>query len=413
MTNLSFIQENFFDSLFFAQEVAKKLNTRVANFHDLVNIRVKQDYDQSLVWNRWFTPFTTLYLGRYNDKRLIVVAHHLGPLNSKERFMQWAESGENQEESDRKDYGSAGLPKISQQEFADLVEGKFGEVSVLDFDEYYAKHGANIQSSFIHYMSAWDDPLLNALFGPKFHDFLDKHLEISSQNAKEKNKEEGAEYKLLEIGIRDRYGWHLFGKEKVDFPDNNPVALFLTFGRPSSYGNRDLSVATEIRAHEDDGYANFVVLNDENEDILTIDYDSKKHWSKCRVENLEKVPEMLVLMGTGPKLFSQYPKEGARCDTDEPMFEVLEIKRVGEDTFFQTELYGSPFLKYDISEVMAVAPEGANAYIINGEISGRETVSVPVRFFNVKVDEKRRILRGEEVASNLKLLLKINGVKMT
>ena len=412
MKNLSFIQENFFDSLFFAQEVAKKLNTRVANFHDLINLRINQNPDDSFVWNRWFTPLATIYLGKHNEKRLIVVAQHLGPLNNKERFLQWADSGKKDEGSERKQYGSAGLPKISQQEFSDLIEGKFGEVSILDFDEYYAKHGANIQSSFIHFADTWGDPLLKALFGPKCDDFLDKHLQISTDNAKKKRKEEGAGYKILELGIRDRYGWHLFDSNKVDFPDDEPIALFLTLGRLCDYMNRDLSLATEIRTHEDAGHANFVVLNNESQDVIAIKYDHEKHWSSCLVINEEKVPDFFVLINIGNKLFTQYPKKGARMDSGESMFKVLEHEKIGESTCFKTEIYGSPFLKYDIQEVVAIAPEGANAYIINGEISGRETATVPVQFFKVKIDEKQRVLRSSEVASNLELLLKINGVKI-
>jgi hypothetical protein len=412
MKNLAFIQKNFFDSLVFAQEVAKKFNTKLATFHDLINLRVNQNHDNSFVWNRWFTPFATLYLGRHNGRRLIVVAQHLGPLNNKERFLQWAESGKKDEDSDRRQYGSAGLPKISQQEFVDLIESKFGEVSILDFDEYYAKYGVNIQSSFIHFANAWDDSLLKLLFGAKCNDFLEKHLQISSDNAKEKNKKEGAGNKILELGIRDRYGWYLFDSHKVDFPDDEPIALFLTLGRLTSYSNNDLSLGTEIRTHEDSGHANFVVLNDENEDVIGIDYTHEKHWQDCLVENEEKIPDFFVLMSIGDKLFTQYPKDGARMDSGEPMFEIMECEKVGESTFFKTEIYGSPFLKYDIQEAIAVAPKGANAYIINGEIAGRKTATVPVQFFKVQINSRKRILRDIEVAGDLDLLLKINGVKI-
>jgi hypothetical protein len=412
MKNLAFIQKNFFDSLMFAQEVAKKSNKKLATFHDLINLRINQNHDDSFVWNRWLTPFATLYLGRHNEKRLIVIAQHLGPLNNKERFLQWAESGKKDDGSNRKQYGSAGLPKISQQEFTDLIEGKFGEVSILDFDEYYTKYGTNVQNSFIHFADAWDDPLLKLLFGAKCNDFLEKHLQISSDNAKKKGKQEGAENKILEIGIRDRYGWYLFSSNKIDFPDDEPIALFLTFGRLNSYGNHDLSLGTEIRTHEDSGHANFVVLNDENEDVLGIDYNYEKHWQDCLVNNEEKIPDFFSLMNIGDKLFTQYPKEGARMDSGEPMFEITEYETVGESTFFKTEIYGSPFLKYDIKEAMAIAPKGANAYIIDGEILGRETVNIPVQFFKVQVNSQQRILRDLEVAGDLDLLLKINEVKV-
>ncbi len=413
MKNLAFIQKNLFDSLTFAQEVAKKSNKRIATLPDLINLRVNQDHDNSLVWNRWFTPFTTFYLGKHQNKRLIVVAHHLGPLNNKEKFLCWTKSGK-KDENNREQYGSAGLPKISQQEFTDLIAGKFGKVSILDFNEYYAKYGMNIQNSFIHFTSAWNDPLLKLLFGDKCNNFLKKHLRISSNNAKEKNKQKGAGNKILELGIRDRHGWYLFNSTKVDFPDDEPVALFLTLGQLTSYGNHDLSLGTEIRTHEDAGHANFVVLNDENEDVISINYNHKDHWQNCLVENKEKTPDFFVLMDIGNnKLFTQYPKNGTRMDSGEPMFEVIKHEKIGESTFFKTEIYGSPFLKYDIQEAMTVAPKGANAYIINGKISVKETAAtIPVQFFKVQINDRRRILRNAEVTSNLNLLLKINGVSI-
>ncbi len=268
MKNLSFIQKNFFDSLFYAQEVAKRLNTRVANFHDLIELRINQDFDTSFIWNHWFTPLATLYLGKYNGKRLIVIAQHLGPINNKERFLQWADSGKRKEGSGNKQNGSAGLPKISQQEFSDLIEGKYGEVSILDFAEYYRKHGSNIQCSFIPYIKACEDPLLKALFGPKFKLFLDKHFQISFDNTQNKNKLEEAAHKILEFGICDQYGFWLFDSYGIDFPDDQPVALFLSLGRLTSYGRHDLSMVTEIRTQEDPGYARFVVLNDKNDDVF-------------------------------------------------------------------------------------------------------------------------------------------------
>ncbi len=63
--------------------------------------------------------------------------------------------------------------------------------------------------------------------------------------------------------------------------------------------------------------------------------------------------------------------------------------------------------------MQAVAPEGANAYIIDGEVSCREKGSVPVQFFKVKINEKQRVLRRDEVVGNLDLLLKINGINIS
>lgn len=92
-------------------------------------------------------------------------------------------------------------------------------------------------------------------------------------------------------------------------------------------------------------------------------------------------------MDVGDKLFAQYPKDGARMDSGQPMFEIIECRKVGEGTSFKTETHDPPFRKYDIQDVAVVGPKGANAYIINGKIFVRETAIVPVRFFKVQIND--------------------------
>ncbi len=68
------------------------------------------------------------------------------------------------------------------------------------------------------------------------------------------------------------------------------------------------------------------------------------------------------------------------------------------------------FLKYHIDEVCKLAPKGANAYHIIGEVQGRDTVTVPIQFYQVTPLTEKRILRNQEVMDNLDLLLEINNV---
>ena len=410
MKNLSFYQEKFCDALFFAKTIAEKTKCHIATLPDLINMRANKELGD-FVWEMWFTSLTTLYFGMHKDKRLIVVAHHLGPLNTKERLEEWGSSGSNDEGSDRKAYGSKGLPKITQNEFEDLISGKYGPVSVFDFDEYCRVFGPHIYPNNISSVLATRDYLLKSLFGEHFEEFVNKHLQISSDYAKKENKDEGAEYKILEFGIRDRYGWWLFSKDHKDFPEKEPVALFLTLGNPGFYGNNDLSVKTEIRTNEDFGSANFVVFSDPKEDTISIGYSPTKHWKRCLVDSDVTLDPFFSVIRLGNKLFVEYPKVGARMDTGEAMFEVIEINEVGNPTSFKTKDCWF-FLRYSIGEVKSVMPEGANAYEVIGDVSPGDIVNVPVQFFNIKADTSKRILSEKEVMGNLPLLLEINNVSI-
>lgn len=412
MKNLAFIHENFISSLLSAMEVAKKMKVRVATFPDLVKMRIN-NAEQSFVWNRWITPLTTIYLGKYQDKRIIVVAHHLGPLSTKERLLEWSVSGIKDEGSTREKYGYEGLPKVTQQEFNDLVEGKYGEVTVVDFEPYRQKFLEHLKGHHILADKALINPVLRALFGLETENYIAKHLEISTAYAKEENKVDNAGEKIFEFGLRDRYGWHVFTESKGNFPDEQPIGLFLTFGNPSHYANHDLSISTEIRIHEDLGYARFVVLNSENgvsDDIMDVDFNPKKHWKQCLVKSEEVVPDFFILSEKDKQLFTRYPKEGNRMDDNQIMFKVTHSKLIGKPTSFKTLIYGSPFLKYHIDEVKAIAPPKANAYMICGDIAPGEIVTVPVQFYRVEIDSSSRVLREEEVTNDLPLLLKINHI---
>lgn len=408
MKNLAFFQDKLIDSLFYALKVAKKLKVHVATLPDLIKIRTGAKED-SMAWDTWLTPLTTLYFGVYQDKRIIVVAHHLGPLTTKKRILQWAKSGVKDKGDDRVRYGSDGLPKITQQEFNDLVEGKYGEVIVIDFNDYSQKFISHLGNDHIITNNALADPLLKALLGSEMEKFVEKHYQISHAYAVAKRKQLNSGDKIFRLGIKDRYGWDLFSDSHCDFPDKQPIGLFLNLGRPSYWANHDLSVSTEIRTHEDLGCARFIVLNDVNDDIADITYSPFVHWKKCLVKSEESVPNFFVLSKGRGKYFAQYPKDGDRMDTGEIMFEVTNLKKIGEQTFFTTPIHGSPFLKYHIDEVMAIAPVGSNAYMICGAINPGEIVKVPVQFFKVEINNQYRILREKEVASNLPLLLQING----
>ena len=86
-------------------------------------------------------------------------------------------------------------------------------------------------------------------------------MAISTAYALAEKKDAHAEKKILQLGIKDKYGWLLFGGQ-CDFPDEQPIGLFLMLDRMSKYENHDLSISTQIITRDDLGLAKFVVLGD-------------------------------------------------------------------------------------------------------------------------------------------------------
>lgn len=408
MKNLAFNQKSLIDSLFYALEVAKALNTRLASFMDLAKIRINTEED-SRAWNRWVTPLITIYFGVYNNKKTIVVAHHLGPLYTKERLSEWANSGD--KESGRFKYGFPGLPKIIDQEFADLINGKFGKVSVIDYDEYITQHENLLINSYPDITSdqALADPIFQALFEDELEPFIRKHCGESEKYAKKEHKDPGAEKKILSLSFKDHFGWNPFYSKTNNFPVEKPIAFFMNFGCPMNCANHDLSMSTTIGSVCDLHLAAFVVMTDEKEDIVEIDFEAGEHWKKCLVESNEQIAEFNVLKQAGENYFVQYPKDGESMDSGQIMFPVTKIEKVGEPTFFQAKdcMF---FLRYLIDAVKEIAPNEANAYEITAKVRPGSLIDVPIQFYKIEFDSSKRILKREEVVNNLSLLLEINNV---
>jgi hypothetical protein len=384
---------------------------------DLAALRVAHDMNRSIIWNRWFLSSTTIYFGVYKEKRLIVIADHFGPLITDERFLEWEQSGEKDKGSTREMYGIEGCPKITQEEFNNLVEKKYGDVTLIDFDDYMINHNS-LYGKHITVSDALADPVLEKLLGhdrQSYEKFIEKCFSISEKNAQEQRKDAGAAEKILELSVEDRYGWDIFSlykKENLKFP-TIPIALLLTLGTPSFYGNNELSVSTEIHTMESLNYSQLVVLNDKKKPTVIVEYNPKKQWKECLTTNKEEFKETFFSLEGDEELFVEYPKktDGSYMDTGEIMFPLSDIEEIGEPTFFETNDCRF-FLKYHIDEVRKVAPTGANAYHITGEVSPGEKVQVPVQFYKVTPITEKRILRKKEVMNNLNLLLEINNIKL-
>jgi hypothetical protein len=125
-------------------------------------------------------------------------------------------------------------------------------------------------------------------------------------------------------------------------------------------------------------------------------------------------PQFHVLTEIGEQWFTQYPKAGDRLDTGEPKFRVTKLEKIGEPVTFRTTVGGYyGWMKYDIQEVRVIAPKGANAYYLAGDIQiistggNPEFHEVPIQFCKADVDYSQRILQDKELSSDLPRILRI------
>ena len=105
-------------------------------------------------------------------------------------------------------------------------------------------------------------------------------------------------------------------------------------------------------------------------------------------------------------------------DTGEPEFHVISLEKIGKPVKFTTTIGGyRGFFKYDIKEVEAIAPRGADVYTLAGDIEiishegNPEYHRVPVQFYRAEVDTSQRLIREDELCNDYKTLMKLINVK--
>lgn len=405
--NIMLLHDSTLTALNLAQALARQVNGHIATLPDIVQIRSLHETNTQ-VWDRWFSTHTTLYFGVYKDKKYIVVAHHLGPFKSPERLKKWSDTRDKR--NDRAENGFAGSPKITQAEFNKLMRGRYGKVYPIPFDEYYLTFHTTLEGKYVPPSEIMSNPLLRVLLGEYGSAFIEKHQKLSFAYAQENNKEEDASMKILQVALRDVYGcefYNPYDKEAYNKFPNEPAAFFVHISRLSYWGSDDLSISTDIYLSDDLGLVNYLVVQDPTQGIYELKFNPERDYEKYTVVNTEPVDEVLYLLAKGEEpQFTQYPKDGNSMNTGAIKHKVLSYEKIGEVTSFNTPTYGSPFLKYHLDEVIAIMPEGANAYMIIGDIDPAEIATVPVQFYKVEVDTANRILTSEEVMSNLSLLTK-------
>lgn len=414
---MAFFSENYRDAAKMARQFAGD-DGRIATLPDIIDARLATSLGKA-PWEQYFGTNSAEYFGFTEGKTpIIIVAHGVGPLSTPQGM---------QEAYDRtpepKHRVRAG-GRISRKEFKDLEKGKYGEVSIVDFTNYQNRYEYTFLDS-LYNTAALFDPLVNARLGPRTEEFIDRSSKESVYWAKEENeRRQKGEVEIYGLKITRRINSNEMLKVirvgdmsnlpyKFVSPDSEPLAAGLTIQQLVIMNNRALE--TDISPNEHLNPQRLVGIRGKGkiEDIIPSVYLD----SEVIAQNLDRfltpvngerqIPQLFRLQKAGDRWFTQYPKDGESMDTGELEYIVTNLEPVEDKKEFATEwggYYG--FFKYGLNEVIAIAPEGANAYDLAGEIKiDGDFHRVPIQFYRVEVDTSRYLPTSKELEANYENLI--------
>lgn len=417
---------------------------RIATMPDIVAARIETKPGDT-PWETYFTTTTAEYFGKSRKgKFILIVAHGVGPMSTLDGIRK-AYSWEYKDKT-RSHRGG----RITEQEFYDLEDGKFGEVSIIDIVEYCARY----EYPFIQHLrlsQALTDPVLKARFGPETEKYLLTHAEYSrAWHREQAGLDPGNRYNIPDHVhqpfLERRRDQHL-----QDGADNSdPFILGLdgaancSYGCPK-YGFRKLEdgyalahlVSTGSLCHSTHGGGESLILDTSCHEwwngvrLVGIQAGGSIRQGLHRGPDVEKLlrknwQDLLVwtnsteeigfraLVKIGERWFTQYPKQGDGMDTWEPEYVVTFMEEVGLPVQFRTTVGGyHGFFKFGMNEVQAIAPPTANAYFFVGDPTnewheGNPTHQVAmVQFYRITADPTKRMMRSDQLCHDFDTLMRL------
>lgn len=410
----------------------------LATLPEIVNARIVT-VPGEFPWEHFFTTHSAEYYGfSKSGRRILIVAHGVGPMATLDGTLK-AYSFEYKDKNKKQKGG-----RITEQEFWDLEAGKYGAVEIIDYDNYCNER----EYPFIDFLSlskALADPVLHARLGQNAETLIMHYAEAARawhlSEAEKMEKNSGnlsgfAEYKehirqehlamarpgsdpfLIRIQCAANCPYP-FGRNRShwEVEKGHAVAHLLSVSRPfdSSFdGNRCLLF--DVHCHEWlDGCRLVAIKQDGN---ITTDIHPglipealfKANWRKLfSPAGEQREIGFCSLMDFDRELFTQYPKKGNGVDTWEPEYLVGYPYVLGKPILFRTEKHDHPkFLKYDINDLRAIAPRGANAYLLMpGDLLPNGAPQCLVQFFKIWADTTRRLIRVSELAHNYQTMMNL------
>lgn len=416
---------------------------RLATLPDVITARLSTA-PGSTPWETYFTTMTAEFVGMSRGgNKIILVAHGIGPMTNMDGiFLAYGHEFKDKTRSRR---GG----RITQNQLLDLENGKYGEVHVVDFNEYTRRY----EYPFLEHLrssQAFTDPLLKARFGPRAEEYVALH----TQKAREWHQEQVGNDPDNRYGLphhEDFYDRRRSLHRRLARPDSNPFVVQIADASNCSYMHHPvedglafahlISIGRLMNMHhtEDEpggrvAYESLVFeagchewwngvrlvgirgagpVTDLDPGANDLRQMLEKHWRKLmKPTRRTSKSGFFALMEFAGQFFTQYPKQGEVMDTHEPEFRVKSLKKIGTPVEFSTDDYGSPFFKFGVNEVRQLAPKDANAYHFVGDPEraqrgGKSVHICPVQFYRVEIDPTKRLLQQEAVRSDYDLMMSL------
>lgn len=390
---------------------------------DAIASRLKADphkelgcYDPSNLnpWDTYYTTMTAEYLGLIQGRTYLIVAHGVGPMSTIEGVLdayRW-------EFSDKSREHRGG--RISQAKFDKLANGDYGEVAVIDFEEYRDQFSddSKYRNPF-RYRKATEahrDPLLLARLGPEAHEYISRHASFARLYQRSQHGLEVVDPFIIDVDDANNlpYWCH-----KIE--EGYAFAHLTSIGSISTvhHGQKTPSWACNISAHEwGNGVRLLGVRAGSNGKVLK-GPDARELLRKKWRELLEPTGLLEAPAGLVPLMklpdetwFTQVPKKGARADTHDPEFQVVSMEKVGElQRFFTSSNYPVPIFRYELREAKEVLPHEANAYALVGDPvranDGTERETCLVQGYRVVIDPSKRLVRENVLANDYERMMSL------
>jgi hypothetical protein len=435
---MSFCNLKDFASTFRAAERYAGPDGHLATMTDIIFGRVASN-EKSIFWNRYFTTMSAEYYGLYKgEKPTIVVAHGVGPLSTLEGIESAYHAGLGRDE--RPEYG-----QISQDVFDKLVEGEFGEVRTVDVEELFTyynfilalayKNGKSnlpglYDNGYLTTRALAGDPLYLARVGNSdiALSYLNTHERVALAHFREMKSVHGIliednasvyaakmdwSYRAPYDHYDDVKKWYV-RKPAIDRLKGKGFAYahLLSIGqiiRTGLHVTRYDQLTFDIGTHGwSDGYRLLGMRDGSCHNVKEFNFakvESKTPPSAHVSPVAEIVPTFTSLIEVNQKLFTEAPKDGCSADTGTVVFEVSSAKGIGEPVHINLKEENMFVLRYDLDEVLAVKPEGANAYLRTAfDPRGQWIV---VQFYDIEVNQDTRLVEEDELAGDLDRLMAV------
>ena len=146
---------------------------RIGTMPDNIDPRIETSFDSEF-WNTYSSTHTLEFFGlSRNGIPLIVDIHGLGPLETPEGVDAGYELSRNR----------GRVPKegrIDRKRFLDLLEGKYGEVGIVELREYMQRYTYPFIAP-LNMTQLSGDPLARNRIGERVVEFAEKHAELAHQ----------------------------------------------------------------------------------------------------------------------------------------------------------------------------------------------------------------------------------------